>query len=174
MWAKHKQQIGFTIVELLIVIVIIGILAAITVVAFNGIQDRARLSKINNDHRSLAVAIKAAQAQTGTPLKDIVLDSNINGSCSPVAAGTDLATLPKSHACWVRYYAGLDKISTASNSNVRDIVDPWGRPYWIDSNEAESSASDCRKDELAVYAIPFNGSVRTNIMSLPFVTPTCS
>lgn len=33
---------GFTIVELLIVIVVIGILAAITIVAFNGVQGRAR------------------------------------------------------------------------------------------------------------------------------------
>jgi len=33
---------GFTIVELLIVIVVIGILAAITIVAFNGVQDKAR------------------------------------------------------------------------------------------------------------------------------------
>lgn len=35
---------GFTIVELLIVIVVIAILAAITVVAYNGIQNRARAS----------------------------------------------------------------------------------------------------------------------------------
>lgn len=42
MWAKQKQYSGFTIVELLIVIVVIGILAAITIVAFNGIQERAR------------------------------------------------------------------------------------------------------------------------------------
>ncbi len=41
---KNKDQAGFTIVELLIVIVIIGILAAITIVAFNGIQNRANLS----------------------------------------------------------------------------------------------------------------------------------
>ena len=37
---KYKHVTGFTIVELLIVIVIIGVLAAITVVAYNGIQDR--------------------------------------------------------------------------------------------------------------------------------------
>jgi prepilin-type N-terminal cleavage/methylation domain-containing protein len=33
---------GFTIVELLIVIVVIGILAAITIVAYNGLQQRSR------------------------------------------------------------------------------------------------------------------------------------
>lgn len=40
MWAKQKHS-GFTIVELLIVIVVIAILAAITIVAFNGMQTRA-------------------------------------------------------------------------------------------------------------------------------------
>lgn len=45
MWAKHKEQTGFTIVELLIVIVVIAILAAITIVAFNGVQERARNTK---------------------------------------------------------------------------------------------------------------------------------
>ena len=39
-----KTKSGFTIVELLIVIVVIGILAAITIVAYNGIQNRARAS----------------------------------------------------------------------------------------------------------------------------------
>lgn len=43
MWAKQKQY-GFTIVELLIVIVVIAILAAITIVAFRGIQQRAQAS----------------------------------------------------------------------------------------------------------------------------------
>ena len=51
------KQKGFTIVELLIVIVVIGILAAMTVVAFNGIQSRARDSErssdISNIHKSL-------------------------------------------------------------------------------------------------------------------------
>ena len=39
-----RTQSGFTIVELLIVIVVIGILAAITIVAFNGVQDKAKQS----------------------------------------------------------------------------------------------------------------------------------
>lgn len=43
-----KTTGGFTIVELLIVIVIIGILAAITIVAYNGIQQRASNTATTN------------------------------------------------------------------------------------------------------------------------------
>ena len=39
---------GFTIVELLIVIVVIAVLAVITIVAFNGIQERARVSSVTS------------------------------------------------------------------------------------------------------------------------------
>jgi len=45
-WAKNKQ--AFTIVELLIVIVVIAILAAITIVAYTGIQDRAKQSALQS------------------------------------------------------------------------------------------------------------------------------
>jgi prepilin-type N-terminal cleavage/methylation domain-containing protein len=47
---KHqKTNKGFTIVELLIVVVVIAILAAITIVAYNGIQNRAKTASVQAD-----------------------------------------------------------------------------------------------------------------------------
>lgn len=51
-WARSKvnsyEKSGFTIVELLIVVVVIAILAAITIVAYNGIQNRAKDSALSS------------------------------------------------------------------------------------------------------------------------------
>lgn len=58
---RWEKQSGFTIVELLIVIVVIGILAAITIVAFNGVQDRARASSVASDLTSAAKQLKIDQ-----------------------------------------------------------------------------------------------------------------
>ena len=46
---RNKQQTGFTIVELLIVIVVIAILAAITIVAYNGIKNGANVRGVQSD-----------------------------------------------------------------------------------------------------------------------------
>ena len=56
---------GFTIVELLVVIVVIGILAAITVVAYNGIQERANFSRLQADLKSLNKALLLYHADNG-------------------------------------------------------------------------------------------------------------
>ena len=60
-----RRQNGFTIVELLIVIVVIAILAAITVVAFNGVQSRARDAKRAQDLSSIRKALLTYEAANG-------------------------------------------------------------------------------------------------------------
>lgn len=65
-WAKTNKQAGFTIVELLIVIVVIGILAAITIVAFNGIQTRARDSERKSELRSVEKSLELYYADNGS------------------------------------------------------------------------------------------------------------
>jgi len=57
------SRTGFTIVELLIVVVVIAILAAITIVAFNGIQQRALLSTAKSELTSAAKAMEIAKIE---------------------------------------------------------------------------------------------------------------
>ncbi len=68
---KQKYLSGFTIVELLIVIVVIGILAAITIVAYNGVQQKAR---------------NAAQSSVLTQAAKSARIARITGDIYPMAA----------------------------------------------------------------------------------------
>lgn len=151
---KHRQH-GFTIVELLIVIVVIAILAAIVTVAYSGIQQRAQQSKISSDLKVFEKAIHMARTQTGQVLGNITGNFWTAGSCASKPSGTNLATLPQTDNCWTDYKSSLDKISTAGGANIRGLVDPWGRPYYLDENEYEGGSTNCTKDNIAAYSQPF-------------------
>ncbi|MFZ1242933.1 MAG: type II secretion system protein [Candidatus Saccharimonas sp.] len=74
---SHSNNRGFTIVELLIVIVVIAILAAISIVAYNGIQNRAYDTTIQSDLRQTYIKIQDYNISSGKPL-EVVNDSVIN------------------------------------------------------------------------------------------------
>lgn len=61
-WVSQKNK-GFTIVELLVVIVIIGILAAISVAVYNGIQQRARVAIAQSEMRSVSQAAQTFKVE---------------------------------------------------------------------------------------------------------------
>ncbi len=90
---------GFTIVELLIVIVIIGILASVTVSAFNGVQGRAENTKTINAVAGYVKVLQLYKQDKGTYPPDPASDfpcfgaltttcgtTNVGGNCWGVTA----------------------------------------------------------------------------------------
>ena len=65
MISLKKRNSGFTIVELLIVIVVIGILALLVITTYSGIQAKARNSKRSSDVKSLQTHLEAFFSQNG-------------------------------------------------------------------------------------------------------------
>lgn len=63
--SSTRRQRGFTIVELLIVIVVIAILATISIVAYNGIQARARQAVVQQDLKNIMTAVELFRHQEG-------------------------------------------------------------------------------------------------------------
>ncbi|MNH58511.1 Type II secretion system protein G precursor [compost metagenome] len=106
-WAsryKNKYTSGFTIVELLIVIVIIGILAAITIVAYNGIQNRAFNSRVQSDIKNVQKLVENYNAINGSypstgGLSTVRTDNNCTGGSKQIDWVPDVTeALPQSNA----------------------------------------------------------------------------
>jgi prepilin-type N-terminal cleavage/methylation domain-containing protein len=135
---------GFTIVELLVVIVVIAIMAAITMVAYNGIQARAAAARRDSDVAQYYKAILLARENTGKTLADITGSTYSAGTCTMVSynpSGTQPKDLSKSHVCWTRYYDNLTKVGTAAGMNLDGLRggDANGNPYILDENEGEQA-----------------------------------
>ncbi len=167
---------GFTIVELLIVIVIIGILASLVIVVYNGIQQRANDASRNADLSTYLKAITAARVNTNQSLVQITGSGWSIGNCTSAGnnpSATEPKDLPKTHGCWIRYYTDLTNIGNAALIDLSDLRDgdPRGNPYTFDQNEGESG-DFCRTDGSLVY---FTGSgVSTaSYQAIPKYFPTC-
>ncbi len=87
-----KQDKGFTLVELLIVIVILGILATVTVFAVRGITNQGQESACNADKKTMQTAVEAYFAQWGGTAIPITGDAAPSGASWSVGADAE-ATL---------------------------------------------------------------------------------
>jgi prepilin-type N-terminal cleavage/methylation domain-containing protein len=74
---NNTQDKGFTLVELLIVIVILGILSTVTVFAVRGITDQGQTSACSADKKTVQVAVEAYYAQEGNVAGDAMVIADL-------------------------------------------------------------------------------------------------
>ena len=73
---RYDKEAGFTLVELLVVIVILGVLAGIVVFAVGGINNKSVKAACNSDVSSVQTAEEANFAQTNAYVAPATLVTN--------------------------------------------------------------------------------------------------
>ena len=99
---------GFTIVELLIVIVVIAILAAIVIVAYTGIQQRARVAVLQSDLKNASGQLEIDNVSNGT----------YPASAAAANGGTGLKASPGTTYQYTYTSSGNSYCLTGTNSGV--------------------------------------------------------
>jgi prepilin-type N-terminal cleavage/methylation domain-containing protein len=143
-----KNSRGFTIVELLIVIVVIGILAALVIVTYNGIQQKARDTERKTDIKALQGHLEAywadnakyptlAQANDTTFRQNNFKGLDLASFADPKNAGSTTLCATATATCYgyAALPSGCDNTATdCDNYTLTARLESNATPFTVQSN----------------------------------------
>ena len=134
----RKNRGGFTLVEIMIVVAIIALLAAIAVPGFLRARKRSQATAILNDARIIDGAIDQYAIENNKKGSDSVFASNIKGFFKPGSrlygqagggASAVLTDILNNQYSFSTFDGGV-KVNTSTTSNFSDVIDSassfWG------------------------------------------------
>jgi len=106
-----RNRKGFTLVELMVVILIVGILAAVAIPLMQGRIDKAKWSEANATAGTIRTAVRAYAAETSIATAQALAGSNLGVAATQSALGFSATD------CAGTYFDADDYTITAVNAN---------------------------------------------------------
>lgn len=123
MWARQKTC-GFTIVELLIVIVVIAILAAITIVAYTRVEDKAKTSKASYSLAQAAKKVRLWQAENLAQPPATLADAGVSDTADLTYQYSADTSVTPATFCITATTAGMSYFLLSTSSSAQSGICP--------------------------------------------------